>query len=265
MKFLSALVGVLLSIGLNAQQLEITYLANEGVLIQKGENKVLIDALFDGYFEDYLHPDQALREQMLLGKGSFDNVDLVLVTHRHRDHFETQVTGNFLEAHIESRFLSNYQVVDSLKLDYDGYGSFSSRVIGHEKSLKTIKNTFGEIKVISFFIEHAGGRRDPPAENLCFIIEIDGTKVLHVGDADMDQERFDQLKLNSYDIDVALIPYWYLADSEGKSIIESIGAQQMIGIHYPKAPSPLALEAIKRNYPKATVFKEIGQSSKIKK
>lgn len=246
----------LLSIQLPAQQLEITYIANEGVLLQKGDQKVLIDALFDGYFDDYMHPDKALRAKMTNGKTPYENVDLVLVTHRHRDHFETQVTGNFLKAHNESYFLSNYQVADSLRLDYSDYKTVSKRIIGLDKTLTILEDEINGIKVTSFFIEHAGGRRDPPAENLCYIVDMKGSKVLHLGDADMDISRFETLGIHNFNIDVALIPYWYMSDRNGREIIDLMKAEHLVGIHYPRAPSPLAYQEIKKNYPTANLFRE---------
>lgn len=262
MKALMTIFCFFLSFLIQGQQLEITYIANEGVLLEKGDHKVLIDALFDGYFDDYMHPDKTLRSQMTNGQSPYDNVDIVLVTHRHRDHFETQVTGNFLKAHNESSFLSNYQVTDSLRLDYRDYKAISRRIIGLDKTLTILENEVNGIRVTSFFIEHAGGRRDPPAENLCYIVDMKGTKVLHLGDADMDISRFETLGLHKYNIDIALIPYWYMSDRNGREIIGLMEAENLVGIHYPRAPSPLAYQEIKKNYPKANLFRE--QFEKLK-
>lgn len=262
MKRILLIFSCFLSLSSIGQELEITYIANEGVLLEKGAKKVLIDAIFDGYFDDYLHPSDRLREDMTEGISPYNDVDVVLVTHRHRDHFETQATGKFLKAHEESTLLSNYQVADSLKLDYDDFRLISSRVIGHDRTLLTIEKEINDIKIISFFIEHAGGRRDPPAENLCYIIDFDGQSVLHLGDADMDFERFEQLNLSQYEIDIALIPYWYMSDRTGREILSRIEAINLVGIHFPRAPSPMAYQEIKKNYPNGFIFRE--QFEKLK-
>ena len=50
------------------EEVRITYLANEGVLIAAGDKKVLVDALFRDSLEDYSRHSQSVQEQMETGK-----------------------------------------------------------------------------------------------------------------------------------------------------------------------------------------------------
>ncbi|OEK02812.1 hypothetical protein BFP97_15345 [Roseivirga sp. 4D4] len=257
MKVLYSCLIILVTLAASAQDLKVTYIANEGVLLEGGGKKAMIDALFDDFYKDYLSPSEATVEQMMTSQSPFDQVDLIMTTHFHRDHFEANLTGNFLKNHQESRLLSSEQVKGELESKYVDYDKVKTQIKGHQRGVHTLQDNINGLKVYSFFINHAGGERTAHIENMGFIIEIGGKRVLHLGDADMNPERFREVDLAKYNIDVALVPYWYMSSDEGMDIINNhIKAKDLIGIHYPKAPSPSALSQIKENYPKATVFQK---------
>lgn len=245
------------SIGLCAQELKVTYIANEGVLLEGEGKKVIIDALFDDFYESYLSPDDETMTKMMKSENPFDQVDLVLTTHMHRDHFEANITGNFLKNHRESALLSSAQIKGELKSKYQNFEDIESQIRSHERGLVTLIDEINGVKVHSFFMYHAGGERTKNIENMGFVVEVAGKKVLHLGDSDMNIDRFREAELSKYDIDVALVPYWYMTSDAGKEIIDNfIKPKKLVGIHYPKAPSPSALEEIKKQYPSAVVFQK---------
>lgn len=261
MKQIIAYLMLMLPIVLNGQDLKITYIANAGVLLENNSQKVLIDALFDDFYKDYLTPNETTIGQMMKSENPFNAVNLVLTTHIHRDHFEVNLTGNFLKNHQESRLLSSAQIQKELEAKYVDFAQIEERIKGHARGIKTLKDEINGVTVHSFFMYHAGGERTKSIENMGFIIEMGGKKILHLGDSDMNLDRFKEVNLAQYDIDVAMIPYWYLTSDVGKDIIDNhIKAKQLVGIHYPKAPSRSALDEIKKNYPKATVFQKASQT-----
>ena len=67
--------------------LTVEYLANEGVLISSGSSSVLIDGLFGDGLPGYATVPPAVRDSLERALGRFGDIDLVLVTHVHRDHF----------------------------------------------------------------------------------------------------------------------------------------------------------------------------------
>ena len=239
-------------------------MANEGVHIKSGNKSVLIDALFDDYYKDYLSLSVADRNKLISGESPFEKIDLVLATHIHRDHFEAQITGNFLSSHDESKMLSSEQVDADLKEKFTDYSKIERQIIAHERDVYTTKEEINGIEIHSFFINHAGGERTADIENMGFIIELGGKKILHLGDADMNIERFKAVDITQYNVDIALIPYWYMADENGIKIVkEQIKAKNLIGVHFPKAGSPMALEEIAKNFPKAKVFQKQFEVAKF--
>ncbi|OEK07141.1 MBL fold metallo-hydrolase [Roseivirga misakiensis] len=257
MKHLFIVLSLFLPLALVGQNLEITYIANEGVLIANNNQKVLIDALFDDFYKQYSSPSEKVVTSMMASENPFEQVKVVLTTHMHRDHFEANITGEFLKEHQESRFLSSNQVRDELKAKYVDFSSIQGRVKAYVRGVHTLKDEINGVTVYSFFIYHAGGERTRSIENMGFIVEVGDKRVLHLGDSDMNPDRFKEVDLAKYEIDVALVPYWYMTSDAGIDIINnSIKAKQLIGIHYPKAPSKTALEQIEKNYPQAKVFQK---------
>ncbi|MFY0591726.1 MBL fold metallo-hydrolase [Roseivirga sp.] len=265
MKRLVTILIIIMPFHLLGQDLKITYIANEGVLIANQNKKVLIDALFDDFYKQYLSPSAEALSKMMASENPFDGVDVVLTTHFHRDHFEANITGNFLKEHQESALLSSNQIKDELQSKYVDYSSIEKRVKAHARGVSTLKEEINGVTVYSFFMYHAGGERTKSIENMGFIVEVGDKKILHLGDSDMNPERFREVDLAKYEIDIALVPYWYMTSDAGIDIINnSIKPKQLIGVHYPKAPSKTALDEIMKNYPKARVFKEAMESFSMK-
>lgn len=257
---------LLLSLLLNtslvcAQEHQVTYIANEGIMIEASGKKVLIDALFDAYYDQYLSPDAPTRQAMIEGESPYANIDLALVTHMHRDHFEAKVTEQFLQQQRKSRLLSSEQVKNEIRKVSGSFSTIENRIVSRTRDTYTVESSIKGIKVFSFFINHAGGDRQIGIVNMGFVVEIDGKRVLHLGDSEMDFRRFQEVDLKQYEIDLALVPYWYLSDQQGKRIVnETIAAKKVVGIHFPKAPSKMAISEIADQFPEAHVFQKVGES-----
>src|SRR5687767_14045699 len=95
--------------------LTITFLANEGVMLSSGVKKVLIDALFVKYETGYAVPADSTRAALERARPPFDAIDLVLVTHRHGDHFHPAPVAAHLRANPHATLLTSRQVIDSLR------------------------------------------------------------------------------------------------------------------------------------------------------
>jgi glyoxylase-like metal-dependent hydrolase (beta-lactamase superfamily II) len=77
--------------------LVLNYVANMGVLLSSGDSKVLIDTLFDKTHPSSRTPAPETIESIMKGEQPFKDVDLVLVTHNHPDHFDAALAVRYLE------------------------------------------------------------------------------------------------------------------------------------------------------------------------
>lgn len=76
--------------------LQITYLGNEGVMISSGKARILIDALH-GPFGEYIGPPTDQVRAMQKGLPPYNGSEILLVTHRHKDHFSSRLMALHLE------------------------------------------------------------------------------------------------------------------------------------------------------------------------
>lgn len=202
----------------SAQSVTITFVANEGVLLSSRSGKVLIDALFRTY-KDFVYPADAVREQMEAGRAPFDSVNLALATHWHGDHFEPRPVNAFLRANPRASFLASQQVLDSLAR-YEPARSLPLRQLipstmepGTRRRL-----TLNGITLDVLGISHGTGRHRS-VQHLGYLVELDGVRILHLGDSWVEDDTFKPFRLDTMRVDVALVPSWLLRNAETRAVI----------------------------------------------
>lgn len=82
----------------NEEKIKIRYFTNCAVFIECGTVKVLIDAIFSGR-QPFNIMDEEIEKQIIHGTGDFANIDYVLVTHCHNDHYNGSKLLRFLKNH----------------------------------------------------------------------------------------------------------------------------------------------------------------------
>ncbi len=238
-----------------AGELEVRYIANEGVLITSREKRVLIDGLHRKYDDAYAFLPDVEREKIETAKPPFDKIDLLLVSHMHGDHFHPESVGRYLTASPTTVLATSQQVVDLLAAGFNGYGSIKPRITPIAYQLKQRHPVkLAGIDVVFLGVGHGSGRH-ATIQNLGHVVSIGGKKILHVGDAEIAPEIFDAFDLEKQGIDIAILPYWFLTHQSGQDLVEQhIRPKHVIAVHV----GPDEADAIKRQviqrFPKADVF-----------
>ena len=245
----------------DTQRVKITYIANEGVLISSGDKQVLIDGLHREYKPAYAFPPKDLLTALETAQPPYDEIDLVLVSHLHLDHFHPESVGLHLKNNPRAQLVSSDQIADGVKKDYGGYAGIEKQVRRITPEWKTkARFSSGGINVQVLGLRH-GGAHFSWIQNLGYLIEINGKKFLHIGDADMTAENFSSFRLNEEGIDIAFIPYWYLMSESGRSFVrEQFKPKQVIAVHVPAAEAESLAEKFSKDYPGTITFKTILES-----
>jgi L-ascorbate metabolism protein UlaG (beta-lactamase superfamily) len=233
----------------------ITYLANEGVMLSSGTRKVLIDALFQRYGTGFALPADSTRAALEHARPPFDSVDLVLVTHRHGDHFHPASVAAHMRANPGAVLLTSRQVIDSLRGRPDGDSLAAARTLSHTIAAGTRRRVVvNGIPVELLGLSHIG-RRHRRVQHLGYIVELGGRRVLHVGDAEVSEAAFAPLRLDTARIDVALLPHWDVIGREGRRVIERwIRPRQVVAFHVGEGQERTVARAVRAAFPAAVTL-----------
>ena len=100
--------------------LEVTYLGNEGFFVRSGSQAILFDALFGAGLPDYDRVPATAAHKIETGESPFTNINALLISHIHPDHFELPSTLRFLKSHPASVVVAPGQVSEKSRKDLGG-------------------------------------------------------------------------------------------------------------------------------------------------
>jgi ribonuclease BN (tRNA processing enzyme) len=215
-----------------------TYLGNEAVLVTGTKSKVLFDPFFHRNFGQYQLVPKHIKSAIMQGKTPYDDIDAIVISHAHGDHFAAEEVLSYLQAFPDTKLVAPQQAVDALS-ELDNSQAIMPQVLSVKLALgdKPIQILVGEITVEAVRIPHAGwpGRAD--VENLIFRVALDDNlTVMHMGDADANDDHFLPYKTfwQERESDTAFPPYWFFSSAEGNDILDIIiNAREHIGVHVP--------------------------------
>jgi L-ascorbate metabolism protein UlaG (beta-lactamase superfamily) len=252
--------------------MEIIYIANDGFLIKASNKKILIDALFGKFESDWCCvPSGEIIEKMEMGAEPFDQIDVILITHAHIDHFNAEIVFNHLESNQAGILICPEQV--SLELEKDKrYEKISARVeeitpeygTGCQSvDVKGMEIKVWRLKHSAYYIESEETKRKynkhKNVQNLGFTIKIDHKKIFHGGDWAYDGRGGKTNPLEMEKIDVAFLgigAYLRLYGPDSRIIDESKKPKDIVLMHIPPAINIEELtEEEKKTISATTVFK----------
>jgi L-ascorbate metabolism protein UlaG (beta-lactamase superfamily) len=151
------------------------------------------------YFDPYLAPRPTRQVAPLFAAEAVTNADLVFGTHDHSDHIDPVAIKGIAAASPQARFVcSRVARKKVLSLDVP-----SERIIGLDEG---IVHEQPGLRISAIAAEHEFFDRDAELgyPYLCYIVEVGGVTILHMGDT----LRYDGMvaKLNRWQFDVMFVP-----------------------------------------------------------
>ncbi|SDN09469.1 MBL fold metallo-hydrolase [Kriegella aquimaris] len=255
--------GKILTLNYFNDGLKILYLGNMGVLIESESQTILIDGFHKKYKPAYNHPSEETVESLIHGKfPEFTKLELSLVTHKHKDHFNPELTLHFLKENVQSLTIGPAQVKEELEKTENSTEKILEqvKVVGLDNQINTIKHQ--EILIKSIRCDHTYQTKHKNIQNVAHLIHVNGYKILHIGDTEWDLSKvaFNKLNLVESNIDVAILPFWMLIDEKAKyNVKEYINPEVVIASHINPNDSNQIVKEIHKNFPKAVSLVELNK------
>lgn len=253
-----------------ASAVDLCHVANAGFLIKGKSASVLIDGLMeeDQYQGRFALPSMVHLKAMTEKNGDYENLSLVVSTHRHGDHFDPLATIKHLRATEGVTYAYPADAVAAL--DANGLNeSEKERVVSvPDATLTDFK--VGDIRVQTFDVDH--GPNMP--QNVGYRITVDDVSFFHTGDISASRAQLKGAGVNALEVDALIIPFWFgfRNDEQMTAITESWDAKMVIPTHF--NPEPAAwmaqfggLEGVQitviSQFEKAEIITEEGKCIKI--
>lgn len=251
----------------NSNALKITYLGNCGFLYENDTLKVLIDPFGTDFGNFFYLPSNDTRTNILEGKTPFNNINLLLITHIHGDHFNASLAESFLLKNDKVKMICPPQVYNQMRDSCKNFNKIESKIISPQLAIDESKEmTTNNIPLTIFRLQHGTTRslegvaysdytEYEKTQNFGYLIRFKNNSIFHQGDACL---KINSEALNKIDgpVNIAHLGYFDW-DSTSLSIVKNnLNAEKVIFMHGTKPGQELQTEPFKNIVPQLIFFQQ---------
>lgn len=210
---------------------KMTYTVNTGLLIQCGKTKILLDSIFGAGGHRFSSPSQTLWQQIKQGEGIFSQVQYLLFSHDHADHFSAEMTLEYLQM----------QKVKGIFLPEDAGGKWFLDAIV-QRNVPCLQfprchpqyRTYllsQDVRLKAYAMRHQGeAYRD--VAHMCFLLTMQGEKFLFTADVDFVHEDFSLF--SNMNFTAVFVNPLFFHSKEGQCILrEQLRTKEVVVYHLP--------------------------------
>jgi len=259
-----------------SRNLQITYISNEGFLLKSSTKKVLIDALYSDGYGLFSVPPKEVTNDIMEAKVPFDNINLFLLTHYHKDHCDPVLIKEYLTKHKNIPFVASKPSIVFIDGNCFGFVLLKKQYTELTPEIdQSISQSINNIPVKAFGLRHLSFYIDSinveeNMFNLSYLIDINGIKIFHSGDIKIDALQ-EYLSKNNKWIDTVDVAFLYFELFESGSsdldyVLATLHPKHIVVMHVP--PSKIEelspkIEQLKTKFPNIIFFKNSMDSQTI--
>ena len=235
-------------------EVEVTYIANDGIMISDGENKVLIDAVIraGNLGTAWISPSASALLNVEQGKPPYDGVDAVCITHNHGDHYAINAVQSFLNAHPDAKLLAPPQV----RANFPPNPNQMLALNPSQFSKETV--VVNDIEITVLYVRHFDqfSYDFSTVENFGYMVNMGGKKFLHLGDIDLSRSMLEDLDLLDEEIEAVFIPtFGTLVNAQNRNALNTnIAPKQVVALHLLVSTMNTTIAQVNTFYPDAIIF-----------
>jgi L-ascorbate metabolism protein UlaG (beta-lactamase superfamily) len=208
-----------------ASVLSMTLIGNAGFVFWQGEWAVAID----GFLSYGVDPD--IQERMRTSEAPFDDLDLILVTHSHYDHFDAEWVTAYMPANPDVALVGPQDVLQQVQALLPGIEVERLVLVEHDLG----PNEASTFTVAGIVLDVTNYPHSPERQprNVGYRIHLGNAVVFHTGDIvveAMENGGADHA-LATLPVDVFLVPHFLLEQSVYESFTSTIPVRFVVPMH----------------------------------
>jgi L-ascorbate metabolism protein UlaG (beta-lactamase superfamily) len=194
----------------NPSAIKLTYTICEGFVVQVADKKIMIDVLTARRFLQRQSVPDRVVQQMENALPPFDNVDIIFATHAHLDHFDPDLVVQHMEANTEVELVCPQQAAEIMRA-LGGLHRVRDRIHAVPyQPFEPVELKVKGIEIRCLPLSHNAVKeadREPPIQNLAYLIKYAGRTILHIGDNNLvaTKKSYEQYQLQNESIDLAFL------------------------------------------------------------
>jgi len=213
---------------------KIYYTSCMGMLINYNDKNILIDGINSPNIAPYMTVKKETLINIVKKNEPFNKIDIILVTHEHREHFQPDLTCQILSACPEATLIAPKTVISLLRQSQYFKKRFITQLISIDLDLnKSIEFNLKNVKICAARLLHDDNAKFSSVKNIAYLMYLGDINILHVGDAEADIEQFDKSAL-SRKINCLIAPFKYLVTENGIATIASLNIKYLVAAHFPQ-------------------------------
>lgn len=188
--------------------IDITFLGNQGVMIEGNGKRVIIDGLHKGagtpFWSSLTNDKRVLVEN---AQYPYDSADVIMVTHNHTDHYSVPSVGQYLNCSPSTKLLAINGVRSAMSL-YFNYSTVLPQIISNVNPLngQRVATNINGVDINVLNMHHFVPVCGECGRNYAYLVHFGEITILHLGDVDMlDAENINAFDFSNDDIDVVFL------------------------------------------------------------
>lgn len=216
--------------------LGLSFIANSGILIDNSSVRMLIDGIY-GRNPHFTLPRKDMQKAVFGMNSSYRDIDYLLFTHRHTDHFDAAYTDEYVKNNsVNGVYVPEASCVpDSYLEDQRQLKVCRARGILNEFVPEPGKPKLfapeSDITISYYRTEHLDGK-SYPVINAGILLEISGKRIFFAADSDCSKHN-EEIILGMGRLDCIFVTPLFLVHPAGRDIIKRIRPGRAVIYHLP--------------------------------
>lgn len=214
------------------KKVQISLIANAGLLIEGGGKKIILDGIYGRTPEGFSEVPADRREALLAGEPPYDGITHVLISHYHVDHYNMQALRSFFENQ------KPVLVVPDVASRADRLPEAKELWRVPAETDKCYSYELGNGDVLRAFVISHSGKVYRGLPVVCYWLLLAGKEMIFLSDADFNAEYLGKMTDGAEFDAVFANPLFLDIPTGRKALFEKMRADRIFIFHMPSVGDP---------------------------